>query len=508
MDTEGQKNHFDLEKITDEIDRKQLLGTFPIVANLYPALITDVRKQSVTAFMTGIGMVDIGWEGLKWARKYIDQNTRGLEPKVAGDIVTTGDIVRIIEDEMGQWKLSQLPAVEAAFVSLNPNNGATLSLTGGFDFFKSNFNRVTQARRQPGSGFKPFIYSVALEEGYTAASLINDAPLVKEFASAEDTWRPENFSGKYYGPTRLRDALINSRNIVSIRLLDAIGIERALDHIVKFGFDIDQLPHSLSLALGSGDLSPWQMATAYCVFANGGYKVDPYFIERIEDYNGKIIFEAMPSVVCHNCQIELKEQANIASKTIQADSSTEINTILQPISGAESDLVTTYSPRVINAENIWIINSMTRDVIRQGTGRRALVLNRSDISGKTGTTNDQHDAWFFGYNSSIVAVAWLGFDNFMELGRHEVGGKAALPIWIEYMQTALTEVPEYIPQQPLGIITARIDPSTGQLTNADNPDAIFEVFRSKYAPDSIRKYVRPDNFVKIPEYEKISKQPF
>ena len=502
------ESHIDLETVTDEDDWKQLLETFPVIANLYPALITDVREQSVTAFLTGIGIINIGWEGLVFARKYIDQNTRGPELKNAGDIITAGDVVRVIEDEMGQWRLSQLPVVEAAFVSLDPNNGATLALTGGFDFSKSSFNRVTQASRQPGSGFKPFIYSAALEQGYTAASIINDAPLVKEFAGVEDIWRPENFSGRYYGPTRLREALVNSRNIVSIRLLDAVGIEQALDHIVKFGFDSSHLPHSLSLALGSGDLSPWQMATSYCVFANGGYKVNPHFIERIEDYNDQIIFEAIPYTICRDCETDQELPADLTHNPTKTDTDLELNTIPQFISVTESDQELKYAPRVINAENIWIMNSITRDVIRRGTGRRALVLNRSDISGKTGTTNDQHDAWFYGYNSAVVAVAWVGFDNFTELGRNEVGGKAALPIWIEYMQTALADIPEYIPEQPSGTVTAKIDPTTGQLANADNPDAIFEVFRSKYVPNTVHKNLGADTFVEKPEYEKIPENPF
>lgn len=461
----------------------QLLEPFQVIANLYPAIITEIREQSVSAYLTGIGPIDIGWDGLKWASKFINENYRGPAPKSANEIVSVGDIIRVIEDDQGQWKLSQLPEVEGGLVSFDPNNGATLALTGGFDFYRSNFNRVTQARRQPGSGFKPFIYSAALEEGFTTASIINDAPLVREIVGVEEAWRPENYSGKYYGPTRFREALIHSRNIVSIRLLDAIGIDKALQHIAKFGFDTDALPHTLSLALGSGDLSPWQMASAYCVLANGGFRVEPYFIERIEDDSGDLIFQAEPAIVCKNCAEAVSglEPAtpDFASVDTGGDS-------IQLTADAPSSEISTpiqrYAQRTVDAQNIWIMNSITRDVVKRGTATRALELKRQDLSGKTGTTNDQHDAWFFGYNSSVVAVSWVGFDDFGGLGINEVGGRAALPMWIDYMRVALADVPESILIEPAGLVTARIDPATGELASADNPDAIFEVFRATNVP--------------------------
>jgi len=508
----GPEHHVDLDKFQDQKDRKQLLDTYPTIGNLYPALVTDVRDKSATVYMTGVGKVDIEWDGLKWARRYITENRRGAAPKTAGDVIAPGDIVRVLEDDKGQWMLSQLPAVEGALVSMNPENGATLALIGGFDFNRSKFNRVTQAKRQPGSSFKPFIYSAALQAGYTAASVINDAPVVFKDPGIEDIWRPQNYSGRYFGPTRLRVALYESRNLVSIRLLHAIGVDYALNYIKRFGYNTDQLPHNLSLALGSGAVSPWQHASAYCILANGGYKVKPYYIDRIENVDHKVIYQADPAVVCRDCDKDTKQAGK--DKTRQNGTAAQADANKAPPDGAMLKTAATdqsgktqqpapdpggqaaqaggnepdnIAPRVMKADNNWIINSMTRDVIKRGTGRRARVLHRDDLSGKTGTTNDQRDAWFAGYNPYVVTVAWVGFDNFQPLGNYETGARAALPMWIKYMRVALKNVPETILERPPGLIIARIDPETGLLARPNNPNAIFEVFRSRYAPTSMEK---------------------
>jgi penicillin-binding protein 1A len=516
----GPEQHVDLSTLDGEKGWKQLLETYPTIGNLYPALVTDVRDKSVTAYLSGIGPVDIGWDGLSWARRYITENRRGPKPKSAGDILKPGDIVRVVENDKGGWVLSQLPEVEGALVSMDPENGATLALVGGFDFYRSKFNRVTQAKRQPGSSFKPFVYSAALKAGYTAASVINDAPVVFNDPGIEDMWRPENYSGRYFGPTRLRVALYESRNLVSIRLLHGMGIDFALKQIKKFGYDIDKLPHNLSLALGSGAVSPWQHAAAYCILANGGYRVQPYYIERIENVQHKVVYEADPLVVCRDCEqnqaaggkgkdgegaaaqadtkqpaaaptAETQEAADDAGAGAAGQQAGDQKTAGQQAAdqqGGEQQNAEQQpaepriAPRVINAENDWIINSMTRDVIKRGTGRRARVLHRDDLSGKTGTTNDQRDAWFAGYNPDIVTVSWVGFDNFQPLGNYETGARAALPMWIKYMRVALKNIPETILERPPGLITARIDPQTGLLASPDNPHAIFEVFRPKYAP--------------------------
>jgi penicillin-binding protein 1A len=348
--------------------------------------------------------------------------------------------------------------VEGALVSLDPKDGAILALVGGFDFYSSKFNRATQAKRQPGSGFKAFIYSAALEAGFTAASLINDAPVVFDDSALEDAWRPENYSGKFFGPTRLRLALTKSRNLVSIRLLRTMGIKHAVQHIARFGFDPNRLPRNLSLALGSGVVTPLQMAEGYAVLANGGYHVEPYFIDRIELNQEGVVYQADPVRVCDDCE--------------------------KDTTGEDSP---PYAPRVITRQNRYLMNSMMRDVIRYGTARRARSLGRKDLAGKTGTTNDQRDAWFSGFNPSLVAVSWVGFDSSKPLGRGETGGRAALPAWISFMAEALKGVPEQRLEVPDDMITVRIDPRTGERAGIDQGDAIFEVFRSEFAPKPIAR---------------------
>ncbi len=493
----GAEYHHDLSVNTEEEDWKRLLSAYPSIGDLFPALVVEIREQSISAYITGIGIIDIEWAGLQWARKYITENRRGGRPKTAEEIVQTGDIIRIIEDEEGQWRLSQIPAVEGALVSLDPDNGATLALVGGFDFQRSKFNRVTQAYRQPGSNFKPFIYSAALENGYTAASLINDAPIVFDDPGIEDIWRPENYSGKAFGPTRVREALIRSRNLVSIRLLHAIGIPAALEHIAKFGFDTDKLPANLSLALGSGAVTPWQLASAYSILANGGYKIEPYFIDRIETYNNEIIFQAEPLVVCRNC--DKQRQQNELGATGESSSSAPVNTTHEVVyeqSAVDNEAApqSRYAPQVIKPQNIWIMQSMMRDVIQYGTGRKARVLQRSDLAGKTGTTNDQRDAWFSGFNPSLVAVSWVGFDKFQPLGNIETGARAALPMWIRYMKVALEDLPETKQDPPTGLLNIRINKKTGLPTNSNDPDAFFEIFRIEHAPTLNQQPSEPDPY--------------
>lgn len=492
----GAEYNHDLSINTEEANWKQLLSAYPAIGELYPALVVEIREQSISAYITGIGIIDIEWPGLQWARKYINENFRGGAPLKAEDIVQAGDVIRIIEDEEGQWRLSQIPAVEGGLVSLDPDSGATLALVGGFDFQRSKFNRITQAYRQPGSNFKPFIYSAALEKGYTAASIINDAPIVFDDPGIEDIWRPENYSGNTFGPTRLREALIHSRNLVSIRLLHAMGVPWALQHINKFGFDTDKLPGNLSLALGSGAVSPWQLAAAYCILANGGYKVTPYFIDRIEDYNNKIIFQADPLVVCHDCEMKTRDDEvhspinTEAVATIDAAQALTTETILSEEASPNSG----YAPQVISPQNIWIMQSMMRDVIQHGTGRQARSLKRADLAGKTGTTNDQRDAWFSGFNSSLVTVSWVGFDKFQPLGNAETGGRAALPMWIKYMEVALEDVPETKRDPPPGLLNIRINKKTGLPAKSDDTDAFFEIFRVEHAPAANNQESDPDPY--------------
>jgi penicillin-binding protein 1A len=462
----GAEQHWSSATTASESSRDDYLSKQTTVGDLRPGLVTAVAEQSATIYMGKGEYLELDWEGLKWARPYIDENRQGSPPKTAGDIIKAGDLIRVLPtdgDEGPGWRLAQIPAVSGALVSIDPQDGAIKALVGGYDFYHSKFNRATQAKRQPGSGFKAFIYSAALEAGYTAASLINDAPVVFDDPSLESAWRPENYSGKFFGPTRLRLALTKSRNLVSIRLLRAIGIQRALDHAALFGFNPDELPRNLSLALGSGAISPLQMATGYAVLANGGFRVAPYFIAHIEeDYQG-LLYQATPLRACPDC--------SSPPAATEAPQTTE-----SPASLA--------APRAISPENHYLMNSMMQDVIQYGTARRARVLGRKDLAGKTGTTNDQRDAWFNGFHPSLVAITWVGFDSFKPLGKGEVGGRAALPVWIAYMKEALEGVPEHPLQVPPGIVTVRIDPQTGEYASADQKDAIFEVFRAANAPKS------------------------
>jgi penicillin-binding protein 1A len=380
----------------------------------------------------------------------------GASPKKAADILSPGDIIRLHKDTEN-WTLSQLPQVQGAFVALDPKDGAIRALSGGFNFNLNKFNRATQAYRQPGSNFKPFIYAAALDNGFTPASLINDAPVVLHDASLEGDWRPQNYSEQFYGPTRLREGLFKSRNLVSIRLLRAVGIDTAIDYIKGFGFDPQRLPRNLSLSLGTADVTPLEIVTGYAALANGGYKVSSYFIQRIEDQHGNLLFQARPA--CADCS---------PSQDIESDTPTE------PLSPS--------APRIMDPRTAYLMYSMLQDVIRQGTATRARSLERADLAGKTGTTNDQKDAWFTGFNRDLVATAWVGFDQPAPLGRSEFGGTAALPIWIDFMETALDQAPENGPVQPDGIVRVKIDPTTGMLAHPGQKNAIFEVFRAEDVP--------------------------
>jgi penicillin-binding protein 1A len=435
-----------------------LLVDYPPRSGIEAGLVTSVADRAVEVVLRSGQTITLEWDGLSWARAYKNVNRMGKAPEKAADVVAVGDIIRVETDKESNWRLTQLPQVQGALVSLRPNDGAVVALVGGFDFSLSKFNRATQAMRQPGSSFKPIIYSAALEKGFTPASIINDAPVVFDDNALESTWRPENYSGKFYGPTRLRKALYLSRNLVSVRILQSIGASYAAQYAERFGFESSQLPHDLTLALGSASVTPLQMARAYAVFANGGYLVDPYFIQRIQDALGQEIYSARPRVVCPDCPQNIEGIVNATDTSLNL---------------AEA---------VITPQNAWLMNSMLQDVIQRGTGRRAIALGRSDLSGKTGTTNDQKDAWFCGYNPSLVTTAWVGFDKLDPLGRAETGGHAALPMWMQYMGAALAGTENQKREQPEGLVTVRIDPNTGLLARGGQSDAIFETFREAEVP--------------------------
>jgi penicillin-binding protein 1A len=483
------------------------LRNYKTIGGLTAAAVTQVNPDSLDLLLSDGSFVHIPWDnGLSNARPYITENSRGPNPNRAADIVSLGDVVRVIDTENG-WTLTQTPLAQAALVALNPNNGAIQALVGGFDFNQSNFNRATQAERQPGSNFKPFVYTAALENGMTPATIINDAPIVFDDASLEGTWRPENASGKFFGPTRLRRALFKSRNLVSIRILRSIGAERAITGMARYGLDEDSLPHDLSLALGSYALTPLQVATGYTVFANGGYKVEPYLIERIESVDGDIITQAMPATVCKTCELneqldttaELNsddsatlasdlsalESAMAAELALELNSADDINAAEPPAQDTEESTAADLprAPRVMSEQVAYLIDDILRDVIKKGTGRKAKTLGRNDLAGKTGTTNGPKDAWFSGYNQHIVATTWLGFDQNYALGRREYGGTSALPIWIDFMETALEGVPEQSRSLPNGLTSVRIDPVTGKRARTDQKNAVFEIFRQENVPE-------------------------
>ncbi len=438
-----------------------ILAKHPTIGGLISGLVLSVHRHSARVYVKTRGIVDLNWKGMSWARPFISQNQQGPRPTDAAAILKTGDIIRLRKTTTG-WKLSQIPKVEGALIALNPDTGGIVALVGGFDFYRSKFNRVTQALRQPGSSFKPFIYSAALHKGYTPASLINDAPIVVKDSALGGSWRPENYERRFNGPTRLRIGLVESMNLVSIRLLQSIGIDYALSYVSRFGFDSSNLPHNLTLALGSGDVTPLQMAQAYAVFANGGFRTTPYYIERITNGRGQTVFQADHPAACEsNCQ-------NISSSTSKSPN------------GVTQNL----AKRVISADNAYQMTSMLKDVIRMGTGRAALSLHRSDLAGKTGTTNDQVDAWFCGFDSRRVAVAWVGFDDNKPLGHYETGAHAALPMWINYMGAALNGIPESTMPQPPGMVTVRINPKTGKLARPGDPTAVFETFRKNRLPET------------------------
>ncbi len=429
------------------------------------------QQQTTTEQQVNIALKDgeqavIKMTGLEWARPYISVNRTGEAPKSAEEVLKPGDVIWVVQNASGEWELGQTPEIQGALVALSSNDGAIKALTGGFNFQHSKFNRVVQAKRQAGSGFKPYIYASALNKSFTPATLVYDAPVVFEDDALEASWRPENYSGKFFGPTRFRKALYKSRNLVSIRVLKSVGIRNAIRFLPKFGFEENELPRDLSLALGSADVSPLQQARGYAVFANGGYLIDPYVIQRIEDADGTVLYEADPVVACVPCVL--------SDRRWQQNPVTDIEDTLEKLPKQAEQ---TLEPRLV-----YQMNSILQDVIRKGTGVRAKSLGRNDLAGKTGTTNDQRDAWFNGYNPDLVAITWVGFDQLKPLGNKEAGSSAALPLWIEFMKTALANRPQKQLKRPKGLVTVKINAKTGVPATEQDADTLFEIFRSENAP--------------------------
>lgn len=449
-------NH-SISEQTSLTEKDDIIREYKNVGNLLPGLITEVKEKSVSVYLGDDFKVDLDWDGLKWAKQYIDDDRVGPALNNAGEILKVGDVVYVEPQPAGKkWLLAQIPEVAGAMVSVDPKSGAITSLVGGFDFYHSKFNRVIQALRQPGSNFKPFIYAAALAKGYTPATLFNDTHVVIDSRNMEKAWRPENSSRRVYGPTRMRVALTKSRNLVAIRILRTIGIPYAINYAKKFGFTEAQLKSSrdYTLALGSLSVTPLQLASGYASFANGGFKVEPYFIARIEKDKEGVIYKANPKMACNECEVNnnVENAPNIA-------------------------------PRIMSEQLAYQMNSMLRDVVKHGTGKKAYAaLKRDDLAGKTGTTNDQQDAWFSGYTSYLVATAWVGFDKVRSLGRYEYGSKAALPMWISLMAEAVKGKPVVLPKIPSKMVTVKINPKTGLLAHSSDSTAIDETFREEYVP--------------------------
>ncbi|HEU4603896.1 MAG TPA: penicillin-binding transpeptidase domain-containing protein, partial [Steroidobacteraceae bacterium] len=469
----------------------QALEDLPERGGLQPAIVLSVADKSAVAYARGRGRISLNWNAVSWARTPLADGTVGPPLQQASDAVAPGDIIYIAQERSGEWRMVQVPQAQGAFVAMDPQDGAIAALTGGFDYFASNYNRAVQAKRQPGSSFKPFLYSAALENGFTPASVVNDAPLVIDDPALEASWRPQNSSREFRGPMRLREALVRSRNLVSIRVMNALGPAYATQYISRFGFAEDTLPRNLSLALGTAQVSPLQMASAYSVFANGGYRVEPYFLQRIIGPDGQTTFEADPKFACAECVTTL-QTANgdpASDAPIRTPGSDESKwgglTYVQ-----EKDL----APQVISPQNDYLMADMMADVIKRGTAIRARQLQRDDIAGKTGTTNDRRDAWFCGFTPSLVGTAWIGFDQERSLGPGEEGGRTALPMWIYFMSEALRDVPEQKRVPPPGLVSMRISADTGMAARPGEPNAIFETFMAGHLPPEPQSdSVNPNN---------------
>ena len=483
-----------LEPDSEQLAWADALETYPEFGNLSVALVLATDERQAEVYVRDHGVLVLPWQAMSWARPYINDEQRGDPPETAADILAPGDVIRLVRVREG-WRLTGIPEVQGALTAMDPQDGAIVALSGGFDFFASKYNRAVQAKRQPGSSFKPFIYSAALAKDYTPATIINDAPVVFKDVALEGTWRPKNYSGRFFGPTRMREALVKSRNLVSIRILADIGISYAVRYLARFGFPRGELSRDLSLALGSATLTPLEMASAYSVFANGGFATKSYVIQRIDDASGAMIYQAEPPLACIECEqswnrlqadrdraLELSGSSSPrAGDRIPEEADIDLDGLTQdPLIYLDKALA---APRVIEARNAYLIADMMREVIRRGTGRRALALGRRDLSGKTGTTNDGVDVWFSGYNSRLVATAWVGFDSPRPLGAGEEGSRTALPMWMDFMQVALLGMPDSRLPVPDGLITVRISPETGCLAGVDDPSAMFEILPREKIPD-------------------------
>jgi penicillin-binding protein 1A len=494
----GPEAHQDLPAQAGQQDYDRILSSYTSVSGMQPGLVTASDATQATIYLPSHENVELGLAAMSWARPHINDDRVGASPHSVDSVIKRGDIVRLSRDSKGEWQLDQIPRAQAALVSINPEDGSIQALVGGFNFVRSKFNRAVMAARQPGSSFKPYLYSAAFDRGFTPSSIINDAPLALPDPSRPDgLWTPANDDNKFAGPMRLREALVQSKNLVSVRLLDAMGIRYAREYATRFGFPLDALPANLSMALGTASVSPMSMARGYAVFANGGYLVTPYFISEIDDRDGKPVYQANPARACRNCQERLLDtnppgpppegsqapanavaSAATAASPATASSIDGVGEAVLPADahgdGAHPPVL---APHVIEIRNDFLITSLMKDVILRGTGSAARTLDRADLAGKTGSTNDHRDAWFVGFNGDLSTSVWVGFDDYSSLGHGEFGAKAALPIWIDYMGPALKGLPLNSLPMPPGISTVLINRDNGLPTAAGDPNGMNEMFK-------------------------------
>ncbi|MBS0383598.1 MAG: penicillin-binding protein 1A [Proteobacteria bacterium] len=483
---------------------EQALSNYSDLSGLHPAIVTSSNAEAAQVYVQGGHAITLPVADMKWAMGFARKaNTGG---KGAASILTPGDIIRVREvadanpktalaaagntkhalvaaTDAKHWELEQIPAAQAAMVSISPDDGAVQALVGGFNFQLSKFNRAVQTARQPGSSFKPFIYSAAFSRGYTPASIINDAPIaLPDPSKPGGLWTPQNDDNRFRGPMRLREALAQSVNLVAIRLLDAVGVRYVRDYVTRFGFPLDAIPANLTMALGTASVSPMAMARAYSVFANGGFLVNPYYIAEIDNRDGKAIYKADPVRACRNCEARLLDEGKTTAAPAQPDSAAGdpgalADTANALTAGEQNGPL--LAPRVIDPRNDYLMTSLMQSVIYGGgTGAAAAKqLGRKDLAGKTGTSNDYHDGWFCGFNGDLVTTVWVGFDDFKSLGHKEFGAQTALPIWMAFMGPALAGKPEATLPMPPGIVTATIDATTGLPAPPGDTNTLTEMFK-------------------------------
>jgi penicillin-binding protein 1A len=499
----GPEAHQDLAAEASDQDYDNLLSSYTVISGLQPALVTASSTKEATVYLSSHESVKLDLDAVSWARPHINDDRVGAAPSRVDSVLKRGDIVRLSRNAKGDWQLDQIPAAQAALTSINPEDGSIQALVGGFNFGRSKFNRAVMAARQPGSSFKPYLYSAAFERGFTPSSIINDAPLALPDPSLPGgIWTPANDDNKFAGPMRLREALVQSKNLVSVRLLDAIGVRYAREYATRFGFSLDAIPANLSMALGTASVSPMGMARGYAVFANGGYLVTPYFISEIDDRSGKPVYVANPARACSNCQERLldtlppgpppldmlKTPANDVTSNVQAPAeASSVDGVGVAVLPADVHDKNTHppvlAPRVIDPRNDYLVTSLMKDVIAspRGTAYAAKVLNRADLAGKTGSTNDHRDAWFIGFNGDLSTAVWVGFDDFSPLGKSngvgEFGAQAALPIWMDYMGAVLKGLPLNTLSMPPGISTVLINRDNGLPTSPGDPNSMNEIFK-------------------------------